>query len=178
MNMNTEFDDFSDVINNVQVERKKTRFQLNQLKLEHHYFNSGDIDVGMPISTSIEVTSDYNFEKGALEWKKTISHTYLSFNNYHEDVTDSYTEELNDANNLIRQIEAYDLRDLKNNYFTDENPEQFTHWELTYNYYFKIVGTYDQKIEEFSEMSRLLGFRKVIEDEVKKVQDKIEQFDS
>lgn len=178
MNMNTEFDDFSDVIDAVSVERTKTKFQLDQLKLEHHYFNSGDIDVGMPTSTSIELTSDYNFEKGAVEWKKTISHTYLSLNNYHEDVTDSYTEELSDVKDLIRQIENFDLRELKNNYFTEENPEQFTHWELTYNHYFKIVGTYDQEIEEFSEISQLLELRKVMKEEMKKVQDKIEQFES
>ncbi len=173
--MDNTFDDFDGAIDDINVERKKNKFELVQLKLEHYYFNSGDIDAGMPLSTSIELSCNYNFEKAKLEWTKIVSHTYLSLNNPHENVTDTYTEEVSNIEQLIREIEKYDLRDLKNNYFTEENPDSFTHWELTYNHYFKIVGTYDQEIEEFSKIGHLLEFRKIIEDETKKVQDKIRQ---
>ena len=47
---------------------------------------------------------------------------------------------------LIKNLESCDLRDLKNNYFTEENPERFTHWELTYNNYFKIVEELNEAI--------------------------------
>ena len=61
--MNNEFDDFSNAIDNIQVDRKKNTFEINQLKIEHFHWNSGDIDVGMPITTSIELISNYNFEQ-------------------------------------------------------------------------------------------------------------------
>ena len=173
--MNNEFDDFSNIVNSINIEREKTKFELIQLKLEHYHWNSGDINVGMPISTSIELTCEYNFEKEKLDWKETISHTYLSLDNYHEKNTDIYTKEIDNFDNLIKEIEKIDLRDLKNNYFTDKNPDKFTHWELSYNNYFKIVGTYDQEIEEFKQISDILEFKKIIEEETNKIHDKIEK---
>ena len=113
--MDNTFDDFDGAIDDINVERKKNKFELVQLKLEHYYFNSGDIDAGMPLSTSIELSCNYNFEKAKLEWTKIVSHTYLSLNNPHENVTDTYTEEVSNIEQLIREIEKYDLRDLKNN---------------------------------------------------------------
>lgn len=172
--MNNEFDDFSNAIDNINVDRKKNTFEINQLKIEHCHWNSGDIDVGMPITTSVEMTCNYNFEKEKLEWKKIISHTYLSLENGKEYTTDTYDEEIDNPDELIEKIQNYDLRDLKNNYFTEENPERFSHWELTYNNYFKIVGTYDQEISKFKKISELLDFKKIIDEEVKKVQEKLE----
>lgn len=172
--MNNEFDDFSNAIDNINVDRKKNTFEINQLKIEHFHWNSGDIDVGMPITTSVEMTCNYNFEKEKLEWKKIISHTYLSLENGKEYTTDTYDEEIDNPDELIEKIQNYDLRDLKNNYFTEENPERFSHWELTYNNYFKIVGTYDQEISKFKKISELLDFKKIIDEEVKKVQEKLD----
>ena len=60
------------------------------------------------------------------------------------------------------------------NYFTEENPERFTHWEITYNNRFKIVGTYDQEIEELINIKRILEFKKIIEEENKKIQNNID----
>lgn len=172
--MNNEFDNFSNAIDNISVERKKTKFKLIQLKLEHYHWNSGDIDVGIPVSTSIELTCEYNFEKEKLEWKKNISHTYLSLDNYNENTTDIHTQKIDNPDILIKEIEKYDLRNLKNNYYTDEKPNRFTHWELTYNNCFKVVGTYDQVVEEVTKISDILDFRKIIKEETKKVQDRIE----
>lgn len=176
--MNNEFDDFSNAIDNIQVDRKKNTFEINQLKIEHFHWNSGDIDVGMPITTSIELISNYNFEKEKLDWKKIVSHTYLSLENDREQTIDTYEEELENSYDLTKNLESCDLRDLKNNYFTEENPERFTHWELTYNNYFKIVGTYDQNIEEFEKISDILNFKKIIADEDKKIQDKLGKQDN
>ena len=74
--MNDEFDNFRDVIDGMKVDRKRNAFKISQLKIEHFYWNLEDIDVGVPITTSIELTCKYNFEKDRLERKKTISHTY------------------------------------------------------------------------------------------------------
>ncbi len=169
-------DNFEDVITeNLKIERNNIPFKLTQLKLTNYYWNSGDIDVGMPVSTSIELNCKYNFEKDMLDWYKKVSHTYLSFENCHEEITDSYTEELTNANDLISKLEENDLRELKNNYFTDENPDRFTHWEITYNTYFKIVGTYDQELEVFKKYNELLNFKDIMEAEIKKVDEKLNQ---
>lgn len=170
--MNDEFDNFRDVIDGMKVDRKRNAFKISQLKIEHFYWNLEDIDVGVPITTSIELTCKYNFEKDRLEWKKTISHTYLILEEDKEYTTDSYDEEIDKPDELLEEIQKYDLRDLKNNYFTEEEPEEFSHWELTYNNYFKIVGTYDEEISEFEKISELLNFKKVIAQEVEKVQKK------
>lgn len=172
--MNSEFDDFSNAIDNIKVERKKTKYELTQLKLEHYYWNSGDVELGMPISTSIELTCEYNFAKNKLDWKKTISHTCISRENINENTIDTYTQKIENPDILIQKLEQFDLRNLKNNYFTNEAPNSFTHWEITYNNYFKIVGTYDQEIEEFTKLSNLLEFKKLIEEETKKFQVQIE----
>ncbi|MDE6140964.1 MAG: hypothetical protein K2G03_00020, partial [Bacilli bacterium] len=128
------------------IDRKK--FKINQIKLEHFYFNSGEKDAGMPISTSLELSCYYNYDVQSLLWKKNIVHNYVSLEDGLSVSTDSYEEEIN-ASELIKELEKYDLRELKNNYFSDSDLEQFTHWEITYNNYFKIVGTYDNEIEEF-----------------------------
>ena len=172
--MKDEFDDFSDAIDNIKVERKRKPFKITQLKLEYSHWNFGNPDIGMPITTSVELTCNYNYEKEKLEWKKTISHTYLSFKDIKEYTTDIYEEELNNPDELIKKIETYDLRELKNNYFTEEEHENYTHWELSYNNYFKIAGTVDQSISEYEGISDLLEFKTIIEKKKKKVQEKKE----
>lgn len=173
--MNSEFDDFTNITDdNIGVEREKKSFKLTQLKLEHYHWNLGDIDEGMPITTSVELTCEYNFESQKLDWKKTIAHTYFSLDAYDNHITSSHIEIIEDLN-IIKEIEKYDLRNLKNNYFTDEEPNRLTHWELIYNYYFKISGTYDQEVEAYVKISELLDFKKIIETETKKIREKLEQ---
>lgn len=167
-------DNFEDILNeNIKIERTNIPFKITQLKLTNYYWNSGDIEAGMPISTSIELNCKYIFETDSLEWNKKVSHTYLSLENCQEETTTSYTEKLINGNDIISKIEENDLRNLKNNYFTDENPERFTHWEITYNTYFKIVGTYDQELDVFKKISELLNFKKIMEEETKKINTKL-----
>lgn len=169
-------DNFENIINeNIKIERNNIPFKITQLKLTHYYWNSGDIDVGMPISTSIELTSKYNFETDTLEWNKIITHIYISLEDCYKTITDSYRVRLFNSNEIISRLEKNDLRNFNNNYFTDENPDRFTHWEITYNTYFKIVGTYDQELEVFKKFSELLNFKEIMETEIKKVDEKLNQ---
>lgn len=170
------YENFEDIINkNIEVEGKKTPFKINHLKISHYYWNSGEINIAMPISTSIELNSEYDFEKDKLNWNRKVTHTYLSLDNCQEETTDSYTEELVNAAETIRKLEEYDLRNLKNNYFTDDEPERFTHWEIAYNNSFKIVGTYDQELEEFKNICELLNFKKTMTTELEKVNEKVNE---
>lgn len=160
-------DEFLDIIESVEVEKKS--FKLFQLKLEHFYFNSGDIDVGIPVSTSVELVSDYNFEERDTDWKVIVKHTFLSFEDCRISDSLEYVKELPNIDDVLKQLKSIDLRDLKNNYYTDENPEKLSHWEITYNNIFKIVGTYDQEIKEFKTLSKLLDFKNIMKEEVEKV---------
>ena len=170
--MNNQIDDFESVIDDVKVERNRSSFTINQLKIEHFYWQSGDIDTGYPISTSIELSCNYNFNLQKNEWTKTVSHTYYKSIDSKE--TNVYSEKL-ENDNIVKLIEQIDLRDLNNNYFTEEAPERFTHWEITYNYYFKIVGTYDQDIEAFKKISEILHFKDIMNAETKKIQSQLAQ---
>ena len=95
----------------------------------------------------------------------------MSLEESYKDSTDTYEEKID--GNIIKELEIYDLRNLKNNYFTDKNPERFTHWEVEYNYYFKIVGTYDQEPEEIKKISEILNFKQIIEEETNKIKKKL-----
>ena len=170
--MSNEFDDFSNSIDNITVERKRPSFKLYQLKLEHFHFNSGEIDVDMPISTSIELVSNYNYENDKLEWKKIISHKYYSLNDINKIENDTYEEKISNISDTVKSLEKIDLRKLNNNYFTEKSPERFTHWEISYNNNFKIVGTYDQTFEEFDKISTLLDLKNIIDSEVEKLKNK------
>ena len=145
-------DDFNIDFEKLNVEREKTVFKLEQLKLEHYYFEF-DKDEDKIIKTSIELFQDYNYEKNIKEWKLIIKDIY---NNEEKEET----KEID--NNIIEKLQQNDLRELKNNYYTEIEPENYTHWELTYNNKFKIVGTYDQEIEEIENIKSILDFKNII----------------
>ncbi len=167
--MNSEFDDFQNAIDNIEIKTKRDAFKINQLKLEHFHWFSGEIYPGKPVSTSIELTSAYDHIQNICHWQKTISRTYISLEDGKTYLTNKHSETLDNADDLIKKIEEYDLRDLKNNYFNEAEPECYTYWELTYNNHFKIVGTYDECIKEFDIISELLDFKNIIDEESKKV---------
>ena len=52
-------------------------------------------------------------------------------------------------------------------------PHNYSHWELSYNYYFKIAGTYDQEIPEFKRISEILNFEAIMKQEQEKIKEKI-----
>lgn len=166
-------DNFFDIdFDNLKVEINREPFKIRQLKLSNYYWVEDDYYIGMPISTSVELICKYDFEKDILNWSKIVSHTYLNFDDGFVETTDSYIEELGSIDEVISKLEKEDLRDLKNNYFTDKEPENFTHWEIVYNKYFKIVGTYDQELDVFKEFSELLDFKGIMKEEIEKVKNK------
>ncbi len=170
-----EYDDFNnDSLKNVVVEIERKPFKLTQLKIEHFYFNSGERYSGAPVSTSIELKSRYDYEKNKNVWDKTISHSYFGPLASEKLFTNTYSEELADFDEIINKIEENDLRKLGNNYFTEDAPERFSHFEVTYNYYFKIVGTYDHEFIEFTNVANLLNFKEIIENETNKVRDALQ----
>lgn len=177
--MNENFEELNNIIDMIKVNKERSSFSINQLKIKHYYWNSSDeINAGMPISTSIELNCKYDYENQKLLWAKTIEHEYLDFGDYKEHNINRYTIPLENQENIIKEIEKYDLRNLGNNYFSDIEPNNFTHWELTYNNYFKISGTYDQEIEEFKKISKLLKFKEEIIIETKKIKDKLTMINS
>lgn len=148
-------------------------FKLNQIKLEHFYYNSGEMNVGMPLSTSIELSCSYEYENQSLVWKKEVIHSYASLEDSLSKSINSYEEVLSNGEELVKELETIDLRELKNNYFSEEDPERLMHWEITYNNYFKIVGTYDNEVEELGKLSEVLDFKKIMNEEKDKVKEQM-----
>lgn len=149
-------------------------FSINQLKITHYHWNSGEIEVGTPIRTSVELKSEFDFETNKLRWFKTVTHQYYKLTWENGSEKQSYTEEVN-IPEIISSLNKIDLRNLKNNYFSETIPERYTHWEIKYNYYFKIVGTYNNEIEEFKEICYLIDFEKILNEELDKVDKKIKE---
>lgn len=173
MNTNEiKYDDFNDLLNDNIEKDEKRPFSISQIKLTHYHWNSGEVDLGSPIKTSIELSSEYDFEKNKLVWTRTVTHIYHSINGRKEPSINTFSEEI-EANNLISKINEIDLRKLKNNYYTETMPERFTHWEIRYNNYFKIVGTYDQELSSYKKLCNILEFEQIINQELDKVESKI-----
>ena len=80
----------------IQEKENTQKFILDQLKIEHFHWNSGFINNGSPINTSIELKCNYNTEKQEYEWKKIISHTYYNLESDKND-TDIHTEIINNS---------------------------------------------------------------------------------
>ena len=175
--MLNDSDVFNNIPNNAKAEHIRKPFKLTQLKLEIFHLNDGELDLGMPISTSIELNSNYNYEAQILEWEKTISHTYISSNGVSELKTSEYKEKDNNISSIIEKIEKLDLRNLGNNYYTEDAPNDFSHWEITYNNYFKIVGTMDQYVKEYNIINDLLDMNKTIRTEISKVKKQMEKME-
>ena len=134
-------------------------FKLKEIKLSHCHFNNGNYSKGMPILTTLELILEDN---------------HIVKNVYHEFVFDeekkitkknTYQEIINDIS-LFNSLNIYNLKELKNNYYTDYGIEKLSHYELSYNYMFKIVGTYDNEIDEFKDICDILGFKELINDEI------------
>ena len=163
---------YNHIKNDINVEKERNKFIINQLKLTHYYLQDGEYSVGSPISTSIELKCNYNFETQEKEWKKIITHTYCDFNDSQKFVSNISKQDSKDLNKLILELEQIDLRDLKNNYYTDE---ESSYWELEYNNRFKICGTYDYDIDELNSIIKLLDFRNILKQETGKIKQQIEQ---
>ncbi len=130
-------------------------FKLYELKYVHFYESDGDYISDELVNVSIEFISKYDFENDVTNWKKVITYNYF-------DPDKVKVEEYEVDYNIIEELTKIDLRGLKNNYYTNIKPVNFSHFELTYNHMFKIVGTYDQEPEEVKKVKELIGLNDIV----------------
>lgn len=145
-------------------------FKLFQLKYTKHHWMSGEIVNGCPITTSIEIKPEMLSDK----WKVKIIHKYM-LEDTHEEKVISKQYDLQNEKAILEILGKEDLRDLKNNYFSDDKVQKYSHWELEYNYYFKISGTFDQVPEEVKKVISVLNCENIINESLKKVDEIIKQ---
>lgn len=139
-------------------------FKLFQLKYTKHHWMSGEIVNGCPITTSIEIKPEMLSNK----WKVNIVHKYM-LEDTHEEKVISKQYDLQNEKAILEILGKEDLRNLKNNYFSDDKVQKYSHWELEYNYYFKISGTFDQVPEEVKKVISVLNCENIINESLKKV---------
>lgn len=148
-----------------------TNFKLTNLKFTKCHFMSGRIYDGCPIKTSIEIkVNNYNLQTNKDDATLCIVHTYFLGT---EEQTDFQQYELENSGNIIKSLEQIDFKNLKNNYFSNDPLQRFSHWELEYNYYFKITGTFDNEIDEIKEVKKILNFEQIEKQELEKVDAKL-----
>lgn len=148
--MNNEYDSFMEAIKDIKIE--KPEFKLSQIKIEHFYFNYDNTEDKAPVQISIELKKGIN--------SKIITNTFIDPNNHNKTIEENYSIDISNVEEVLKEIEKIDLRDLKNNYYNEK--ESYTHWSIIYNNEFKIVGTYDQEIEEFKKISEILNLKEEI----------------
>lgn len=127
----------------VNVSSNRKPFKLSQLKYAEHYWLSGEIVNGCPITTSIEIKPEMLSNK----WEVNIVHKYMLEDSQEEKVINKQYD-LPNEDVILKILEKNYLRDLKNNYFSDDKIQKYSHWELEYNYYFKIYDTFNREPEE------------------------------
>lgn len=169
--MSDNFEEYKNIPDEKMILNNGNDFKINQLKIEHFYWDLGDVVPGLPISTSVEIYKDFEENKSKYTWKEKISHTFLDINNPVNRSIRVHTIVLDNPENILNELEKVNLRELKNNYFSDEKPDCFTYWQITYNNNFKIVGTYNYEIPEYKKIKEILDFSSIVENELKKVKE-------
>ena len=139
-------------------------FKLSQLKYTKHHWMSGEIVNGCPITTSIEIKPEMLGNK----WKVNIIHKYMLENNHEEKIINKQYD-LPNEKIILEILEKEDLRNLKNNFFSDDKIQKYSHWELEYNYYFKISGTFDREPKEVKKIVNILNCENIINEALAKV---------
>lgn len=148
----------------IDVVSSREPFELSQLKYTKYHWMSGEIVNGCPITTSIEIKP----EMLSNNWKVIILHTYMMENNYEErTIKKEYNLPSQDV--ILEILKENDLRNLKNNYFSNDKTQRFSHWELEYNNYFKISGTFDQEPKEIKKVISTLNCENIINEALEKV---------
>lgn len=148
----------------INASSNREAFKLSQLKYTKHHWMSGEIVNGCPITTSIEIKPEMLSNK----WKVDIVHKYMLEDNHEKKVINKQYD-LPNEKAILGILEKEDLRDLKNNYFSDDKIQKYSHWELEYNYYFKISGTFDQEPKEVKKVVSVLNCENIINEALKKV---------
>ena len=74
-----------------------------------------------------------------------------------------------------QKLEKYNLKDYKNNYYTQDPEENSEYWQIEYNDKFKITGTYDSQIDILILLINFLDFSKIKKFESEKIKMKLEE---
>ena len=118
---------------------------------------SGDIAEGDTISTATEV------QKTMDGYVLTTYKTYYTKNDDPNEFElkratskESTTIDDKEGSKIFEDLNKLNFENLKNNYFTDKGPQRYSSWVVEYNDDFKIVGTFDQEIEEAKKLKELL----------------------
>ena len=148
----------------INASSNREAFKLSQLKYTKHHWMSGEIVNGCPITTSIEIKPEMLSNR----WKVDIVHKYMLEDNHEKKVINKQYD-LPNEKAILGILEKEDLRYLKNNYFSDDKIQKYSHWELEYNYYFKISGTFDQEPKEVKKVVSVLNCENIINEALKKV---------
>ena len=72
------------------IDNHDEHFEIKTIELVHYHFNSGEKEVGMPISTSVELLSKVDFETQSKAWFKKITHKYCGIKNIDIEEFESY----------------------------------------------------------------------------------------
>ena len=151
---------------NSELEHKhnEEKFELVHLKYTVFHWMSGAIANGDAIETSIEIGPEMFGDK----WKLNVIHKYILESDFNgKSIKEQY--DLNNQDEIIKLLENNDLRNLKNNYFSNDKIQRYSHWELEYNNYFKISGTFDNQPEQIKNIVNILDCEKIIQDILSKV---------
>lgn len=127
---------------------------LYRLKLVHKHFNTGKLYDDCPLETSIELTNTEDKPIGLIE--------QLYYNGKTKKIDKKQIKyECKGVDKIFEKVKLLELNNLKNNYYTEEIPQCYSSWTIEYNT-FKIMGTYDNEIDEFKELSKILNFKRII----------------
>jgi hypothetical protein len=138
--------------------------KITQVKFKKCFFNSGKVNVGNIASLSLELAKTYDQETKKMCCKRIVTCEYYAAKDQGVELKSKVAKKLFDENyfdDLFNKINNLELANLKNNYFTAEGPDMFTHWELEYNFIFKVVGTYDQEPKEVTEVENIINFNDI-----------------
>ncbi len=127
--------------------------EITRVKLTANHFSTGLIKPGSPIRHSIELKKDGS-ENILIKKMEYIEEGLKVKAKVKEMVCV-------DAEVIFSKIRKLKLEDCKNNYFDDKSRERYQSWVLEYDQFgkqFKIIGTYNNLIEEFQIIAKLLNF--------------------
>ena len=132
------------------IERERDSFMLRQIKISNIFSNS-DLNIGQIISSSIEINNN----------KMTITINYVDKDlKNNTDVSDIEVNE-----NILRDLEKIDLRDINNNYIYEDNG---SYWSIEYNNIFKICGDFINT-DIYDKVTDIVNYKSIIDNRLKEI---------
>lgn len=129
--------------------------------LKYTIFNS--YDNNKPLLVSIHFIKSYDPKVGKEIGLKISKYTYFIDANNFETKDIIQNKVVDDINTLFEKFESLNLKDLKNNYYTDTVEARTSHWELEYDM-FKVVGTFDKIPKKIKQIETLIDLEKFIDE--------------